>query len=380
MVNVNSNNSPIIPAEMLPGDGRFGSGPSKIRFSAQAELAPGGRAYELLGTSHRQAEVRNLVGQIRAGLHDLFALPDGYEVVLGLGGATAFWDIAAFGLVRQRAQNCVMGEFSAKCAASFTVPWLQEPEVIAIDPGLVAVPRAQPGIDVYAWAHNETSTGALSEVIRPPNADDDALVVIDGTSAAGGVQVNLAETDVYYFAPQKSFAAEGGLWLAVFSPAALARAEKIAASGRYIPPFFSLSAAIKNSRAEQTLNTPAITTLGLLAAQIDWMNDNGGLQFAAGRSAHSAAHLYSWADAHSYAQPFVDVPHRSPVVGTIDFHPQIVAADLARILRANGILDVEPYRKLGRNQLRVGMFPAVNPEDVVALTACVDYVLEHLIN
>jgi phosphoserine aminotransferase len=368
-----------IPAHLLPADGRFGSGPSKVRPEQVEALAAVGRT--LLGTSHRQAPVRSLVGRVRRGLADLFRAPDGYEVVLGNGGSTAFWDVAAFCLVRERAQHLAFGEFSAKFAAvTAAAPFLGEPTVVRAEPGALARPYAEDGVDVHAWPHNETSTGVMAPVRRPdgvaPAADGGPLVVVDATSGAGGLPVDLGEADVYYFAPQKCFASDGGLWLALMSPAALARVEEVAASGRWVPDFLSLPTAIENSRKDQTYNTPAIATLVMLAEQVDWLNGNGGLPWATARTADSASRLYGWAEKRDWATPFVADPDaRSRVVGTIDLDAAVDAAAVAQVLRANGIVDVEPYRKLGRNQLRVAMFPAVDPDDVEALTQCVDHVV-----
>lgn len=367
-----------IPAELLPADGRFGSGPSKVRPEQVEALSAIGRT--VLGTSHRQAPVKNLVKEVREGLVQFFSLPEGYEVVLGNGGATAFWDIAAFGLVRDRAQHLTFGEFSSKFASvTRKAPFLGEPTVIASDPGTLPSPKAEAGVDVYAWAHNETSTGVMAPVRRVEGADDDALVLVDATSGAGGLPVDVSQADVYYFAPQKSFASDGGLWLALFSPAALARVEEVQASGRWVPDFFSLPTAIDNSRLNQTYNTPAVATLALLAAQVQWLNGNGGLDWATSRTADSSGRLYTWAEASEYATPYVTDPdHRSQVVATIDFDDAIDASAVAKTLRANGIVDVEPYRKLGRNQLRVACFPAVEPDDVSRLIASVEYVVEQL--
>lgn len=367
-----------IPAALRPRDGRFGSGPSKVRPAQVAALTD--IATTVLGTSHRQAPVKNLVGRVRSGLGDLFSLPDGYEVVLGNGGSTAFWDIAAFGLVRDRAQHLAFGEFSAKFASVTTsAPFLGEPTVISATPGTRSTCVAEAGVDVYAWPHNETSTGVMAPIARVPGADEDALVLIDATSGAGGLPVDIAATDVYYFAPQKAFASDGGLWLAVFSPAALERVEQITASGRWVPDFFSLPTAISNSRLNQTYNTPSLTTLALLDDQIQWMLAGGGLPFTTARTADSSSRLYTWAEQTAYTSPFVaDPADRSQVVGTIDFSDDVDAAAVAKALRANGILDTEPYRKLGRNQLRVAMFPAVDPDDVTALTQCIDYVVERV--
>ena len=367
----------IIPSELKPIDGRFGSGPSKIRPEALAALSASGNS--ILGTSHRQKPVKNVVKRVREGLTTLFNLPEGYEVILGNGGSTAFWDIATFGLIEERSQHLVFGEFSSKfAAASKEAPFLGEPTVIKAEPGSHPVSVAEAGIDVYAMTHNETSTGVAMPIIRPAGTDG-ALVLVDATSAAGGLMVDAKEFDTYYFAPQKSFASDGGLWIAIMSPAAIARAEKIKASGRWVPAFFDLGIAIENSRLDQTYNTPALVTLMLLAEQIEWMNSNGGLSFAAGRSAKSSEILYSWAEKTSYTTPFVtDAAMRSKVVGTINFDDAIDATKIAAALRENGIVDTEPYRKLGKNQLRVAMFPAVDPSDVDALTKCIDYVVAAL--
>ena len=367
----------IIPSSIKPVDGRFGCGPSKIRQEALAALSASG--ISILGTSHRQKPVKNVVKRVREGLTSLFNLPEGYEVILGNGGSTAFWDIATFGLIEERSQHLVFGEFSSKFAsASKEAPFLGEPTVIKAEPGSHPVSVAEAGIDVYALTHNETSTGVAMPIIRPAGTDG-ALVLVDATSAAGGLMVDAKEFDTYYFAPQKSFASDGGLWVAIMSPAAIARAEKIKASGRWVPAFFDLGIAIENSRLDQTYNTPALVTLMLLAEQIEWMNANGGLSFAAGRSTASSDILYSWAEKTSYTTPFVaDPAMRSKVVGTINFDDAIDATKIAAALRANGIVDTEPYRKLGKNQLRVGMFPAVDPSDVEALTKCIDHVVAAL--
>ncbi len=367
-----------IPDDLKPADGRFGSGPSRVRPEQLARLAEEGSA--IMGTSHRQAPVRGVVAQVRAGLRELFALPDGYEVVLGNGGTTAFWDAAAAGLVRERALNLVYGEFSSKFAAcTRKAPFLADPIVVEADPGDAPSPRGDSGADVIAWAHNETSTGVMVPVTRPSDSDS-SLVLIDATSGAGGLPVDVSEADVYYFAPQKGFASDGGLWLALMSPAALERVAAIDAdpgSDRWIPEFLSLSIALENSVKDQTYNTPALATLLLLADQLEWMLAHGGLDGMVARTSESSGHLYGWANQHEHADPFVrDPAKRSLVVGTVDFGSEVDAADLAATLRANGIVDVEPYRKLGRNQLRVAMFPATNPSDVRALTACIDWVLE----
>jgi phosphoserine aminotransferase len=367
-----------IPAGLLPADGRFGCGPSKVRPEQVAALAGPGAA--LLGTSHRQAPVRQLVQRVRDGLAELFGLPEGYLVVLGNGGSTAFWEVAAFGLVRERAQHLSFGEFSAKFAAVTTAaPWLDEPTVIHSAPGSHPEPSAETGIDAYALTHNETSTGVAMPVRRVPAADAGSLVLVDATSGAGGLPVTAAEFDAYYFAPQKSFGSDGGLWIALLSPAALDRAGQIAGSDRYIPEFLSLRGAIANSRQQQTYNTPALATLIMLAEQIDWMLGAGGLAWTTARTARSSGYLYEWAERTPYTTPFVTDPaQRSAVVGTIDFDTAVDATAVSAILRSNGIVDTDSYRKLGRNQLRIGMFPAVDPADVQALTACIDYVAERL--
>lgn len=366
-----------IPDNLKPRDGRFGCGPSKIRPEALAGLGASGSA--ILGTSHRQKPVKNVVHRVREGLNALFSLPEGYEVILGNGGSTAFWDIATVGLIENKSQHLVFGEFSSKFAAcAKEAPFLSDPTVIKTDPGSHPTASAEAGIDVYALTHNETSTGVAMPIKRPTGIND-ALVLVDATSAAGGLDVDAKEFDTYYFAPQKSFASDGGLWLALMSPAAIARAEKIKASGRWIPAFFDLTIAIENSRLDQTYNTPALITFMLLADQIEWMNSNGGLKFATGRSAESSAKLYSWAEKTPYTTPFVTNPvMRSKVVGTINFDEAIDATAVAAALRANGIVDTEPYRKLGKNQLRIGMFPAVDPSDIDALTASIDYVVAAL--
>lgn len=364
-----------LPAELLPKDGRFGSGPSKVRPEQVEYLASLGMT--VLGTSHRQAPVKNLVGAVREGISELFSLPDGYEVVLGNGGSTAFWDIAAFGLVRERAQHLSFGEFSSKFASvTSNAPFLGDSTVVKAEPGSLAAPVAEAGVDVYAWPHNETSTGVMAPVQRVQGADEDALVLIDATSGAGGLPVDITESDVYYFGPQKCFAADGGLWLAAFSPAALARVEEIAATGRWVPDFFSLPTAIDNSRKNQTYNTPAVGTLALLKAQLEWLNGQGGLEWAVKRTADSSGRLYDWAERTAYTTPYVANPeHRSQVVTTIDFADDVDASAIAKTLRANGVVDVEPYRKLGRNQLRVATFPAVEPDDVSALIACIEHIV-----
>ena len=364
-----------IPDDLKPGDGRFGCGPSKVRPAQLARLATGDGA-ALMGTSHRQKPVKSLVGRIRNDLRELFQLPDGYEVVLGNGGTTAFWDAATFGLVREKALHLTYGEFSSKFAqATDAAPFLQDSIIIKSDVGDAPAPTSDPAADVVAWAHNETSTGVMVPVERV----GDGLVLIDATSGAGGLPVDTKDADVYYFAPQKCFAADGGLWLALASPAAQERIAEIAGSGRWIPEFLSLKTALDNSLKDQTYNTPAIATLVLLADQLEWMLGQGGLDGCVARTTASSSHLYDWAEATEYTTPFVKDPaKRSLVVGTIDFDDAVDAAAVAKTLRANGIVDVEPYRKLGRNQLRVAMFPAIEPDDVKALTACIDFVVESL--
>ena len=366
-----------IPDNLKPRDGRFGCGPSKIRPEALAALAASGSS--ILGTSHRQKPVKNVVHRVREGLGSLFSLPEGYEVVLGNGGSTAFWDIATLGLIENKSQHLVFGEFSSKfAAAAKEAPFLSDPTVIKSEPGSHPTAVAEAGVDVYALTHNETSTGVAMPIKRPAGTDG-TLVLVDATSAAGGLEVDAKEFDTYYFAPQKSFASDGGLWVALMSPAAIARAEKIKASGRWVPAFFDLGIAIENSRLDQTYNTPALMTLMLLADQIEWMNTNGGLKFAAGRSADSSSRLYSWAEKTSYTTPFVTDPAmRSKVVGTINFDEAIDANVVAATLRANGIVDTDSYRKLGKNQLRIGMFPAVDPSDIDALTASIEFVVAAL--
>lgn len=364
---------PALPQDLLPVDGRFGCGPSKVR-PAQLEAITNGA--HIIGTSHRQPAVKNVVGEVREGLAELFSLPEGYEIVLSLGGATAFWDAATFGLIEKKSAHLSFGEFSSKFAkASKQAPWLDEPQVVEAQPGSAPSPSALDGTDadVVAWAHNETSTGAMVPVTRP---NTDALVLIDATSGAGGLPVDMRNADAYYFSPQKCFASDGGLWLAAMSPAAIERIAKIKESGRFIPAFLDLQTAVDNSRKNQTYNTPAVATLLMLADQVKWMNENGGLDGMVARTKANANTLYSWAESNEHATPFVaDADKRSYVVGTIDFDESIDAAELAKALRAGGILDVEPYRKLGRNQLRIGMFPAIDTEDVAKLTGAIDFLL-----
>jgi phosphoserine aminotransferase len=363
---------------MLPGDGRFGSGPSKIRAEAVQSLVASG--HTLLGTSHRQKPVKAVVGRLRSGLRQLFSLPDGYEVVLGNGGTTAFWDVATFCLIEQRSQHLVFGEFSAKFAtAAKAAPWLSDPDVIESPVGTHPFADSREGTDLYALTHNETSTGVMMEVRRPERAQEGALVAVDATSAAAGLRVEPSEFDIYYFAPQKGFASDGGLWLAIMSPQAVARAERIKASGRFMPAFLDLQVALENSRLDQTYNTPAVATLLLAVDQLEWILGNGGLEFSAGRCDRSAEILYGWAESSAYATPFVAKPdERSHVVGTIDFDQSVDADLVAEVLRSNGIVDTESYRKLGRNQLRIAMFPAIDPDDIAALTGCIEYVVSAL--
>jgi phosphoserine aminotransferase len=367
-----------IPDNLKPADGRFGSGPSKVRPAQVEALVATGTSY--LGTSHRQATVKNVVGRVRSGLSDLFSVPEGYEVVLGNGGSTAFWDIATFNLISERSQHLSFGEFSAKFgSAAKEAPFLGDPTIIKSDAGTAPVAVAEAGVDAYAWAQNETSTGVMVPVTRVEGADEGALVLIDATSGAGGLPVDVSQADAYYFAPQKSFASDGGLWFALMSPTAIERVATLKASGRWVPGFLDLQIAIDNSRLNQTYNTPALATLLMMAEQVEWFNGNGGLEWSAGRSADSSSRLYNWAEKTSYTTPFVTDPSlRSSVVGTIDFDESIDALAVAKVLRANGIVDTEPYRKLGRNQLRVAMFPAVDPADVEALTNCIDYVVSQL--
>jgi phosphoserine aminotransferase len=362
-----------IPTGMLPADGRFGSGPSKLRTVGSLIAAAKGP----LGTSHRQAPVRSIVGRLRSGLQDLFKLPEGYEVALGNGGTTAFWDIATFCLIEQRSQHLSFGEFSSKfAAATKAAPWLSGPDVLESPAGTHPSAEGRAGTDLYALTHNETSTGVMMEIRRPDGADPDALVAVDATSAAAGLRVEPSQFDVYYFAPQKGFASDGGLWVALLSPAAVARVERVKSSGRFVPAFLDLSIALENSRLDQTYNTPAIATWLLAVEQLEWILGNGGMEFSAGRCDRSAEILYGWAESTAYATPFVPKPDdRSHVVGTIDFQERVNAAEIAKVLRANGIVDTEPYRKLGRNQLRIAMFPAIEPDDIRALTACIDYVV-----
>ncbi|RSM76021.1 phosphoserine transaminase [Kibdelosporangium aridum] len=366
-----------LPGELKPSDGRFGCGPSKVRPEQLARLASEGAAY--MGTSHRQKPVKSLVGRVRTGLRELFSLPEGYEVVLGNGGTTAFWDAAAFGLVNDKAQHFTNGEFSSKFAkVTNEAPFLSDSIVIKAEPGTAPEITYSEGADLVAWAQNETSTGVVMPVVRPAGSGD-ALIAVDATSAAGGVPVDIAESDVYYFAPQKNFASDGGLWIALMSPAALERVSSIAAGGRWVPEFLSLPTALDNSVKDQTYNTPSVATLFLLADQIEWINGNGGLAWSTARTADSSTRLYQWAEKTAYTTPYVaDPAHRSQVVGTIDFAEDVDAASVAKALRANGIVDVEPYRKLGRNQLRVAMFPAIEPDDITILTNAIEWVVEQL--
>jgi phosphoserine aminotransferase len=368
-----------IPAELLPSDGRFGSGPSKVRAAQVDALAA--VAHDYLGTSHRQKTVKSQVGRVRAGMRALFSLPDGYEVVLGNGGTTCFWDAATFGLIQEQSQHLSFGEFSSKFAAcAKSAPHLKDPQIIESEVGTHPLPRADETVDVYALTHNETSTGVSMTIARPDGAshpsEGGGLVAVDGTSAAGGLRVDPSQFDVYYLAPQKCFASDGGLWVALLSPAALERVERIASSGRYIPTFLDLKTAVDNSVQDQTYNTPALATIFLLAEQLDWMNGNGGLEWTASRCDRSAEILYTWAERSGFARPFVEKEaDRSHVVGTVDFVDAVDASAVAAVLRANGIVDTEPYRKLGRNQLRIAMFPAIDPEDVASLCGCISHVV-----
>ncbi|MBC6805622.1 phosphoserine transaminase [Corynebacterium sp. LK30] len=372
-----SDQFPVLPEEFQPGDGRFGCGPSKVRPAQIQAIVDGGTS--IMGTSHRQPAVKNVVGEVREGLAELFQLPDGYEIVLSLGGATAFWDAATFGLIEKKSAHLTYGEFSSKFAkASKMAPWLDAPQIIEAEPGSAPeVVADEEGVDLIGWAHNETSTGTMVPVTRPAGSEGQ-LVAIDATSGAGGLPVDMSQADVYYFSPQKCFASDGGIWLAAMSPAAIERIEKINSSDRFIPAFLNLQTAVDNSRKNQTYNTPAVGTLLMLADQVKWMNANGGLDGMVARTTESSSHLYNWAENRAEATPFVtDAAKRSLVVGTIDFEDNIDAAQIAKVLRANGILDIEPYRKLGRNQLRIGMFPAIDPEDIRRLTGAIDWVLDN---
>ncbi len=372
-----SDQFPVLPEEFQPGDGRFGCGPSKVRPAQIQAIVDGGTS--IMGTSHRQSAVKNVVGEVREGLAELFQLPEGYEIVLSLGGATAFWDAATFGLIEKKSAHLTYGEFSSKFAkASKMAPWLDAPQIIEAEPGSAPeVVAGEEGVDLIGWAHNETSTGTMVPVTRPAGSEGQ-LVTIDATSGAGGLPVDMSQADVYYFSPQKCFASDGGIWLAAMSPAAIERIEKINSSDRFIPAFLNLQTAVDNSRKNQTYNTPAVGTLLMLADQVKWMNANGGLDGMVARTTESSSHLYNWAENRAEATPFVtDAAKRSLVVGTIDFEDNIDAAQIAKVLRANGILDIEPYRKLGRNQLRIGMFPAIDPEDIRRLTGAIDWVLDN---
>lgn len=372
-----SDQFPVPPEEFQPGDGRFGCGPSKVRPAQIQAIVDGGTS--IMGTSHRQPAVKNVVGEVREGLAELFQLPEGYEIVLSLGGATAFWDAATFGLIEKKSAHLTYGEFSSKFAkASKMAPWLDAPQIIEAEPGSAPeVVAGEEGVDLIGWAHNETSTGTMVPVTRPAGSEGQ-LVAIDATSGAGGLPVDMSQADVYYFSPQKCFASDGGIWLAAMSPAAIERIEKINSSDRFIPAFLNLQTAVDNSRKNQTYNTPAVGTLLMLADQVKWMNANGGLDGMVARTTESSSHLYNWAENRAEATPFVtDAAKRSLVVGTIDFEDTIDAAQIAKVLRANGILDIEPYRKLGRNQLRIGMFPAIDPEDIRRLTGAIDWVLDN---
>ncbi|MDO9356241.1 MAG: phosphoserine transaminase [Solirubrobacteraceae bacterium] len=365
-----------IPKHLLPADGRFGAGPSKVRPEQVQHVADAGRT--ILGTSHRQPTVKNVVGNVRDGLSELFSLPDGYEVLLGNGGTTAFWDAAAAGLIREKSLHLTYGEFSAKFATvAKGAPFLQDPIVISTDPGTAPEPTSDPSVDLIGWAHNETSTGVAVPVVRPEGAGD-ALIAIDATSGAGGLPVDITQSDVYYFAPQKCFASDGGIWFAIVSPAAVERIDEIGArTDRWIPESLSLTTARDNSLKNQTYNTPALATLLLLESQLQWMNGNGGLDFTTGRTKDSSDRIYSWAETSSVATPFVaDPKHRSQVIVTVDFDESVDASFIAKTLRANGVVDTDPYRKLGRNQLRIATFPAIDPDDVSALLSSIDWIIE----
>lgn len=366
-----------IPIDLMPEDGRFGSGPSRTRFEALEDFGQVAPSYA--GTSHRQPGVKGLVGLVRHGLLELLDAPEGYEVALGNGGSTYFWDTAVFSLIERKSQHLAFGEFGAKFAKVVAAaPFLDDPTVLSSEPGTARPPEPEPGVDAYCWPQNETSTGVCVPVQRVDGGPG-ALTVIDATSAAAGLPVDISQTDAYYFAPQKGFAGEGGLWVAVLSPAAVERAERIAASGRYIPPSLDLQLAIENSRKDQTYNTPSVYTLFMLAHQVDWLLGEGGQPWITQRVDESSTILYDWAEASSYAEPFVRDPAlRSPVIGTIDLAESVDAKQVAETLRANGILDTEPYRGLARNQLRIGMFVSTPPSDVEALTRCIDYVVERL--
>ena len=368
----------VIPADLLPVDGRFGAGPSKVRPEQIQALVE--KSVSVMGTSHRQKPVKNEVAALRAGLAEMFTLPAGYEVVIGNGGTTAFWEVATFGLLRDRAQFLTFGEFGSKFASSAkAAPFLGEPSVIKSEPGDAPEFAAAAGLDAYCAPHNETSTGVAIPPVRPAGADKDALVLIDATSGAGGLPVDLSQVDVYYFSPQKCFASDGGLFVAIMSPAAIARAEEIKASGRYIPAFLDLMTAIENSRLDQTYNTPALATILMMNEQIKWFNANGGLDWCVSRTKESSDAIYEWAMASDFATPFVaDPAKRSQVVATVDFDESIDAGVVAKVLRANGVVDTEPYRKLGRNQLRISVFPAVEPSDVRQLLKCIDFVIAQL--
>ena len=366
-----------IPSSMKPEDGRFGSGPSKIRPEQVDALERGGKT--LLGTSHRQTPVKSLVASIREGLGSFFSLPDGYEIALGNGGASAFWDIACASLIAGKAAFGTYGSFSTKFAKSAqSAPFLDDPVIFAGEPGTYRLPERTDGVDTYAWAHNETSTGVSAPVRRVEGSDEqNAIVVVDGTSAAGALPVDVSQTDAYYFSPQKAFGSDGGLWIAVLSPRAIARAQqvegeaKLEGSRRWVPPFLSLTSALDNARKDQTLNTPSVATLIMLENQVRWLNENGGMAWSTARCAQSAALLYEWAERSEYARPFVADPgSRSNAVVTVDLDDAVSAKQVIAALRENGIVDTSGYRKLGRNQLRIGVFPSVEPSDVAALTGC----------
>jgi len=361
-----------IPQEILPADGRFGSGPSKVRPEAVTALADMSRSQ--LGTSHRQKPVKSLVADLQKGLRQMFGLPDNYEVILGNGGTTVFWDALTFGMIQQKSQHLSFGEFSSKfAAAAAAAPFLDEPQVITSETGTHPQAESADDIDFYALTHNETSTGVMMDIFRPRGAA--GIVAVDATSGAGGLRVDPSQYDCYYFAPQKGLASDGGLWFAIMSPAGVQRVEQIKNSGRWMPASIDISIALENSRLNQTYNTPALATIFLAFHQVNWINENGGLDWAAGRSERSSEILYGWAERSDYATPYVAKPdERSRVTGVIDLDPRVDANTLCTVLRQNGIVDIDGYRKLGRNQIRIAMFPAIDSSDIEALTNCIDHV------
>jgi len=374
-----SNKKISIPNELLPNDGRFGSGPSLVRNEAVAALA--NTAQQYLGTSHRQSTVKAMVRRLQEGLTELFQLPTDWEILLGNGGATLFWDAATFGLIREKSQHLVFGEFSSKFSqAAIDAPHLMPPEIISSEYGTAPSPKAS-NVDLYALTQNETSTGVAIPLTRPEKTPPgQAIVAVDATSAAGGMRWDSEEVDCYYFSPQKSFASDGGLWIAACSPTAVDRIEEISSSDRWVPAGLDLKIALDNSRKNQTYNTPSLSTIFLTVHQIEWMNDQGGLEWAAARTETSSAYLYNWAETHQYVQPFVThTDLRSPVVVTIDIDEKISADDLVSACKENGILDIGGYRKLGRNQIRIATFPAIELNDIKALTRSIDYLVESLL-